>query len=125
MHNHRDAERSQMKGLTLYPHNSLAQVYFEFGALGLLLFCSILFIGVRNARYLLARYKNEPGIRSLVTAVAAYFAFSFLLSLKQSTFLAAIGFYLSGSMLCALIQLSKTDSSEDRDTRDTVAREWA
>jgi hypothetical protein len=118
MHNHRDAERSELKGLTLYPHNSLAQVYYEFGTVGLLLFCSILFIGVRNARFLLARYKNEPGLRSLTTAVTAYFAFSFLLSLKQSTFMAAIGFYLSGSMLCALIELSKTDRSENIDTND-------
>jgi hypothetical protein len=117
-HNHIDAKRDQMEGFALYPHNSLAQVYFEFGVVGLLLFGSILYIGARNARLLLARYKDEPELRSLAAAITAYLAFSFLLSLKQSTFLAAIGLYLSISMLCALIELHTTETPENANTHD-------
>lgn len=116
--NHIDAERDQMEGFVLYPHNSLAQVYFEFGIVGLLLFGSILYIGARNARFLLARYKDEPELRSLAATITAYLAFSFLLSLKQSTFLAAIGLYLSISMLCALIELHTTETPENASTHD-------
>jgi len=118
MHNRVDAERKRMEELTLYPHNSLAHVYFEFGVVGLLLFGSILCIGARNARFLLARYKNEPALRSLVATIAAYLAFSFLLSLKQSTFLAAIGIYLSTSMLCALTELHRIETMENASTQD-------
>jgi O-antigen ligase len=112
MHNHVDVEKRRGAKLTVHPHNSLAHVYFEFGVVGFLLFGSILFVGARNARFLLARYRNEPAIRSLVATIAAYLAFSFLLSLKQSTFLAAIGIYLSTSMLCALVELHRTETLE-------------
>jgi O-antigen ligase len=113
MHNHVDGNRRRMAGLTVHPHNSLAHVYFEFGVVGLLLFGSILLIGARNALFLLARYKNEPALRSLVATMAAYLVFSFFLSLKQSTFLAAIGIYLSTSVLCALIELHRTETLEN------------
>ncbi len=118
MHNHIDGERDRMLGFVLYPHNSLAHVYFEFGVVGLFLFGSILYTGARNARVLLARYKNDPELRSLTAAIAAYLAFSFLLSLKQSTFLAAIGIYLSTSMLCALIELRTSETMENASTQD-------
>jgi len=120
MHNRVDAERDQIKHLTRYPHNSLAQVYFEFGIVGLMLFCSLLYIGARNALFLLVRYKNEPTLRSLTATVAGYFLFSFLLSLKQSTFLAAIGLYLSGSMLCALMELYRSETLKN-DARQNLA----
>ena len=118
MHNRVDGMRDRMEGFVLYPHNSLAHVYFEFGVVGLLLFGSILYIGARNARFLLARYRNEPALRSLVATIAAYLAFSFLLSLKQSTFLAAMGIYLSTSMLCALTELHRIGTLENTDTQD-------
>jgi hypothetical protein len=118
MHNRIDGERDRMLGFVLYPHNSLAHVYFEFGVVGLFLFGSILYTGARNARVLLARYKNDPELRSLTAAIAAYLAFSFLLSLKQSTFLAAIGIYLSTSMLCALIDLRTSETMENASTQD-------
>jgi O-antigen ligase len=118
MHNRVDVKPGQKGDLILYPHNSLAEVYFEFGTVGLLLFCSILYIGARNARLLFIRYKNEPELRSLTAAITAYFIYSFLLSLKQSTFLAAIGLYLSISMLCALIQMHRTETQKSASIKD-------
>jgi O-antigen ligase len=120
MHNRVDVKPGQKEGLTLYPHNSLAEVYFEFGTVGLLLFCWILYIGARNARFLSVRYNDEPELRSLAAAITAYFIYSFLLSLKQSTFLAAIGLYLSISMLCVLIQMNRTETQNNASTKDPI-----
>jgi hypothetical protein len=120
MHNRVDVKPGQKESLTLHPHNSLAEAYFEFGAVGLLLFCSILYIGARNARLLLIRYKIEPELGSLTAAITAYFIYSFLLSLKQSTFLAAIGLYLSVSMLCALVQMHRTETQESTSIKDPI-----
>jgi hypothetical protein len=120
MHNRVDVKPSQKRDRILYPHNSLAEVYFEFGTVGLLIFCWILYIGARNARFLSVRYNDEPELRSLAAAISAYFIYSFLLSLKQSTFLAAIGLYLSISMLCVLIQIHRTETQNNASTKDPI-----
>jgi O-antigen ligase len=102
MHNQIDSIPANLEAATLHPHNSLAQVYYELGIVGLLIFLWILSIGIRLCLRLYALHANDPPLRSTIALAACYFVYSFLLSMKQSTFLAAIGIYLSIALLCAL-----------------------
>lgn len=113
MHNRVDATTTQLDSMTLHPHNSLAQVYFELGIIGLLLFGWILSIGVRNIRLLFSIHRTNAPLRSVVAAFTAYFVYAVLLSMKQSTFLAAMGIYISIASLTALIETSRAQETEE------------
>lgn len=108
-------------GVLQHPHNSLAQAYFELGLAGLVLFLMLLGRGLSGARGLLAVSRKDPVLRSLVAMTLAYLGFEFLMSLKQATFMAALGFYLSVSMLEALRQIHQIEiwrSAQGAETSD-------
>jgi O-antigen ligase len=94
----------------MYPHNSLAHVYFELGVIGLIPFVALIALTIYHGIGVLRAFARDPVLQKLAGGMLLYFLFSFGLSLKQSTYLAILGFYLSGSMIAVLA---------------TSARQWA
>ena len=108
MINRRD-KIGRLENALKHPHNSLMQAWFELGLVGLSVFLWILAIGWSTALSLLRRYKGDPVMHALTAMAATYLAFEFVLSLKQSTVMGALGIYLSVSMLVALAQISRVE----------------
>ena len=104
-----DGSLHRLEGLVLHPHNSLAQVYFELGLVGLTLFVAMLVHGFGRARSTISRFRAGDPVRVCSLTVASYLAFAFVISLKQATFLSAMGIYLSISILCVLSMLPNQD----------------
>jgi len=77
----------------VYPHNSIAQVYYELGLIGLGLFSYLVFIGFylayRGSNHL--RPKNV--LQQVYTILLTLLLFEFLVSLKQGTFMNCLGVY--------------------------------
>ncbi len=106
-----------------HPHNSLAQAFYEIGFVGLALFLMVVWRGLSSARGLWGVTRSDPVLRSLVAMTVAYLGFEFLMSLKQATFMAALGLYLSISMLEALRLIYRIDflrSSEGEGDSDLL-----
>ncbi len=76
----------------------------------MLLFLWVCSPGLRLARRPYAYHANDPAIRISISAMGAYFVCSFLLSMKQSTFLAATGLYLPIAMLTALLEIARAQA---------------
>jgi len=112
MHNHSDLVSKLDRGRITYPHNSLAHVYFELGFVGLILFASIIAVSLLQARTLLRSTPRDHVAHRIAGALLLYFLFSFGLSLKQNTYLAILGFYLSASMITVLMVLVRQESRQ-------------
>jgi O-antigen ligase len=107
MHNHADFVSKLDRSRITYPHNSLAHVYFELGLIGLIPFVALIALTVHQGLAVLRSLARDPVLQRLAGGMLLYFFFSFGLSLKQSTYLAILGFYLSGSMIAVLATSSR------------------
>jgi O-antigen ligase len=110
MHNHTDFVSKLDRSRITYPHNSLAHVYFELGLIGLVPFVALIALTIYQGVGVVRALARDPVLQRLAGGMLLFFLFSFGLSLKQSTYLAILGFYLSGSMIAVL---------------STNARQWA
>ncbi len=108
MHNHTDRISKLDRSRITYPHNSLAHVYFELGLVGLIPFVALIALTLSQGRRLLRTSARDPVAYQLASGLLLYFLFSFGLSLKQNTYLAILGVYLSGSMMSALSMLPRS-----------------
>ena len=82
-----------------YPHNSLAQVYFELGLVGLSLFLALIYFAARQGYQVLVSPKFSTEQKQLMITLLCYLAFSFIISLKQETFMSCLGVYMSVAMI--------------------------
>jgi hypothetical protein len=83
------------KDIYMYPHNSVAQVYYELGLIGMVLFLSIIYKSYKLGYSNFKKYSYNQNDKQLVLALLAYLTFSFLISLKQGTFLSCTGVYIA------------------------------
>jgi hypothetical protein len=111
MFNGFDLEPRLIESLTVHPHNSLAQSYYETGVVGLGLFVWLIAIGLRHVAHLRQHSGEDRTLASLSETFGAYLAYSFLLSLKQSTFLACSGVYVSVAILSVLAGAANRQAS--------------
>jgi hypothetical protein len=95
----------------MYPHNSVAQVYYELGLIGMVLFLSIIYKSYKlgYANYKTYSYNLNDKLISL--SFLAYLTFSFLLSLKQGTFLSCTGVYIAFGCISVVYSISKNKST--------------
>jgi len=84
-----------------YPHNSLAQLYYELGIVGLVLFLIFNWRGVSHGVRALKELTKMSIERSILAMLLCYWIFSFILSLKQETFMSCLGVYYSVGMILA------------------------
>ena len=82
-----------------YPHNSVIQLYYEVGIIGLFLFLGFNFYGVKQGMSYYNRNKNKGYLRKIGLMLLCYWLSSFILSLKQETFMSCIGIYTAIGML--------------------------
>ena len=82
-----------------YPHNSIFQVFYELGIVGLFIFVSIILSGFRLMVKSYKKLKMLSIEYSLGLSISAYFLYSFLLSLKQGSFMSCLGIYMGASCL--------------------------
>ena len=109
MHNYSDVVSKLDRGRIMYPHNSLAHVYFELGLVGILLFVGLIAVALLQARILLRSIPRSHVASRLAGALLLYFLFSLGLSLKQNTYLAILGVYLSASMISVLMVIARQE----------------
>lgn len=86
----------------LYPHNSLAQLYFEVGLVGLSLFAAILVRAGMAGKVLLKRFPLNSNWYGAALVLVAYLAYEFLISQKQETFMACLGLYMFAVALAGM-----------------------
>jgi hypothetical protein len=90
------------KDVYIYPHNSLIQLYYEVGLLGLFLFLGFIFHGVKKSVSLHNRITDNVTLKRIILLLLIYCLSSFLLSLKQGTFMSCLGVYCSIGMMLSL-----------------------
>lgn len=87
------------KDIYKYPHNSIFQVFYELGFVGLTQFTAIVLTGFSALFKCYKKAKQSSVNISLIAILGSYFIYSFILSLKQTTFMACIGVYMGVSSL--------------------------
>ena len=85
--------------LGAYCHIQPVEVLAEFGVVGFGLYLAIIYHVVRSWLNTVNIYKSDPSKRGICVAIAALFAFSFILSLKQGSFIGTPMFGFTAIML--------------------------
>ena len=85
--------------LGAYCHIQPVEVLAEFGVVGFALYVAIIVQVLRSWLNTVGMYKNDPSKRGIAVAIAALFAFSFILSLKQGSFIGTPMFGFTAIML--------------------------
>ena len=96
-----------------YPHNSLAEIYYELGLLGLFLFLAFNYLGVKKGLVFYKMNKNNYFFGKIGLMFLCYWLCAFTLSFKQSTFMAALGIYCSIGMMVAAETRQTLDGNQN------------
>ena len=103
------------KDVYMYPHNSVAQVYYELGLIGMVLFLTIIYKSYKLGYVNFKRYSHTQNDKQMALALLAYLSFSFFLSLKQGTFLSCTGVYISFGCISVLYTNNKRASRKKQE----------
>lgn len=95
------------RDIYVYPHNSLAQVYFELGIIGLFLFIFLIGIGLTRGWKAYKLNKKNNSDSKLVAIFLGYLVYGTLLSLKQFSFTSCNEVYIGVSVLSILYFLAR------------------
>jgi hypothetical protein len=91
----------------------VAQVYYELGLIGLTLFLSIIYKSYKLGYENYKKYSDNLNNQLMALSFLAYLTFSFLLSLKQGTFLSCTGVYIAfGCISVVSIIIKKTSNKK-------------
>ncbi|MCA9215692.1 MAG: hypothetical protein KDB27_21655 [Planctomycetales bacterium] len=82
-----------------YCHVQPVEVLCEFGAVGFVMYATIIIMVIMSWLNTIKIYKGDPSKRGMSVAMAALFAFSFILSLKQGAFIGTPSFGLTAILL--------------------------
>ncbi len=83
----------------VYPHNSLAQIYYEIGLVGLFLFVMFLAASFFSAKRVLKLSKKTGWGKEITWSFILYLLYGLILSFKQGTFMSCLEVYVGVSML--------------------------
>ena len=93
----------------IYPHNSLAQIYFELGIVGFLLFSYLVVNSVYKGVKLYLLKRKLKSSSALSASILGFLVFSFILSLKQGTFMSCTNVYIAVSLVSVWYKLAKKE----------------
>jgi len=98
----------------MYPHNSIAQVYYELGVVGMVLFVLIVFKSYKMGYLSYINNTDNGANKKIILSFVSYLTFSFLMSLKQGTFLSATGIYIAFGCI-SVLYLSEFNKKKSND----------